>query len=91
MPGMKGQRGAAGQRNTRGEADTGTVERDKVKGQKDGETDRWRRRDGERVRQRARRGTETERHSEANFQGENENVRKEKICCGTSDDPSGRC
>ena len=84
---MKGQRGAAGQRNTHG--DIGTVERDKMKWQKDGETDRGRRRDGKRVRQRAR-GTETEQHSEAEFQGENENVRKEKICCRTSDDPSGR-
>lgn len=42
MPGMKGQRGAVGQRNTHG--DIGTVERDKVKWQKDGETEtkRWR-------------------------------------------------
>lgn len=38
MPGMKGQRGAAGQRNTHG--DIGTVERDKVKWQEDGETER---------------------------------------------------
>lgn len=86
---MKGQRWTEGQRNTHGEADTGTVERDKVKRQRDRETEG----DEEMGRERDREGEEgqEQRHREAKFQGENENVRKEKICCRTSDDPSGQC